>query len=35
MSRRFAERAGAIAAWSRAHDGAAEGAELVERHAGS
>ncbi len=33
--RRFAERAGAIAAWSRAHDGAAEGAELVERHAGS
>jgi UDP:flavonoid glycosyltransferase YjiC (YdhE family) len=33
--RRFGERAGAIAAWSRAHDGAAEGAELVERHAGS
>ena len=30
---RFAERAGAIAAWSDRHDGAAAGAELVERHA--
>ena len=29
--RRFAARADAIAAWSRAHDGAARGADLVER----
>ncbi|HEX6116102.1 MAG TPA: nucleotide disphospho-sugar-binding domain-containing protein [Solirubrobacterales bacterium] len=30
---RFAERAGAIAAWAREHDGPARAAELVERHA--
>jgi UDP:flavonoid glycosyltransferase YjiC (YdhE family) len=29
--RRFTERAGEIAAWSRRHDGAARGAELVEQ----
>ena len=31
---RFRERAGTIATWSRTHDGAARGAELVELHAG-
>jgi MGT family glycosyltransferase len=30
---RFSKRAGAIAAWVRENDGAARGAELVERHA--
>ena len=33
--RRFADRAGEIAAWGREHDGAAQGAALVERYAGS
>ena len=32
---RFAERASEIAAWSRANDGAAAAAELIERHLGA
>jgi hypothetical protein len=31
---RFATRAGEIAAWAQAHDGAEQGAALVERVAG-
>ena len=33
-TRRFAERAGEIAAWARQNDGAERGAELVEQLAG-